>query len=119
MLNRAEVGRLGEKIAAEFLKNRGFKILARNWKTPRWGELDLVARDGETLVIVEVKTRSSDDFSQPFEAVNHFKLKSIVRAGQMFKLQNPQTPEALRVDVVSIVLKSDPEIKHFRSVYEE
>lgn len=119
MLNRAEIGRLGEEIAEKFLKKRSFRILARNWKTPRWGELDLVARDGEILVIVEVKTRSRDDFGQPFEAVNHFKLKSIVRAGQMFRLLNPRTPEALRVDVVSIVLNTPPEIEYFQNVYQE
>lgn len=119
MLNRAEVGRLGEEMAVGFLVKRGFKILFRNWKTPRWGEIDIVARDKEDLVFVEVKTRSNDYFGKPFEAVNYFKLKTLVRAAQFYREVSSQLPSALRIDVVSVVLSEPPLFEYFRSVYSE
>ena len=63
-----QVGSKGEDLAAEFLKDKGYRIIGRNYKTPI-GELDIIAKDGETLVFVEVKTRSSNAFGYPFEAV--------------------------------------------------
>ena len=52
------LGSYGENLARKFLEKKGFKLIEKNFKTPRWGEIDLVMRDGETLVFVEVKTRS-------------------------------------------------------------
>jgi len=119
MLNKAEVGRLGEEIAENYLKKEGFKILERNWKTLRWGEVDIVARDKNDLVFIEVKTRQDDFFGKPFEAVNYYKIRTLVRCAHHYKLLFPQTPKPMRIDVVSIVLKVPPEIEYFRSVYAE
>lgn len=114
-----DLGRQGEEIAADFLKAKGFKILHQNWKSQRWGEIDLVALEPPFLVFVEVKSRRSDSFGQPFEAVNYYKIKTLVRAAHNFKMLNPKTPELLRIDVVSVVLSQPPVIEYFQSIYSE
>ncbi|MDP1710497.1 MAG: YraN family protein, partial [candidate division WWE3 bacterium] len=68
-----EIGPRGEKIARRFLEDRGFRFIKRNFKTPRWGEIDLIMRDGDTIVVVEVKTRSESSaevFGGPLGAIN-------------------------------------------------
>src|ERR1700712_1799646 len=64
-----ERGTSGEKLARRFLRRNGFKILYRNFRGRSGGEIDIVCRDGDTLVFVEVKTRSREDFGRPFEAI--------------------------------------------------
>src|SRR5262249_20566256 len=74
-------GARGEDAACRFLRRNGYKILYRNFKDPRGGEIDLVCRDGEALVFVEVKTRSSDEFGRPMEAVDRQKQLRISKGG--------------------------------------
>lgn len=118
-MNKSEVGRKGEDLAGEFLKKRGFKILERNWKSQRWGELDLVARDKETLVFVEVKTRSLGSLGEPFEAVNYYKIKSVVRCARNYVLFKSQENHPLRFDVVSVILTDPPQIEYLPNIYQE
>lgn len=82
----SDLGEQGERLAEEFLQKRGFISIARRFKTPRWGEIDLVMRDGETTVFVEVKTRGSDSqlFGGPLGALNRRKLKALQRAAQYY-----------------------------------
>ncbi len=100
-LKKKNLGALGEKIATELLKKNKYKILARNFHT-RFGELDIVAVDGETLVFVEVKTRTSGQFGLPEEAISSWKLRSIEKAGQIFRVKNAKLPEWERIDVVAV-----------------
>lgn len=95
------VGGRGEDEACNFLKQQGYKIIARNFHN-RTGEIDIVAIDQNALVFVEVKTRFSHKYGLPEEAVTPQKIHSIIRTGQYFKLLNPQTPDLMRVDVVAI-----------------
>jgi len=74
-------GARGEDTACRFLRRNGYKILYRNFKDPRGGEIDLVCRDGEALVFVEVKTRRSDEFGRPMEAVDRQKQLRISKGG--------------------------------------
>jgi len=104
MTSNAEIGQLGENIAAKYLKRHGYKIIDRNFRSRRWGEIDIVATKDDTLVFVEVKARVGTKYGQPVEAVTPFKLRALKRAGQYYKLENPDLPDALRIDVVSIVL---------------
>lgn len=114
------VGKQGEEIAVNFLKKQGYKILFRNWRTPRWGEVDVVAIDKSDLVFAEVKTRTTLYSGEPLEAVNFYKLRTLKRAALFFKEQYPKTPAALRIDVVSVLLaKNPPIVEHFRSVYDD
>ena len=103
-MSNLSLGSLGEEIAEKHLKRCGYEIIERNFRSKRWGEIDLVAIEDETTVFVEVKTRLSTDYGEPQEAVTPRKLRALKRSGQYFKLQHPETPEALRIDVVAIIL---------------
>ncbi|MEZ5211847.1 MULTISPECIES: YraN family protein [unclassified Gordonia (in: high G+C Gram-positive bacteria)] len=106
---RGQVGRLGEDLAADHVAGLGWRILDRNWRT-RYGELDLIAADGTTLVIVEVKTRASRTFTDPVAAVTADKLRRMrLLARQWLAAQPPGAPwwEIIRFDVVSIQLDLD------------
>lgn len=101
------LGARGEKLAQRFLRRQGYKILYRNFRARRGGEVDLVCRDGKTLAFVEVKTRSREDFGRPFDAVNRAKQKLIAR-GALAWLDLLGNPDILwRFDVVEIVLADD------------
>ena len=73
------LGREGEDIAARHLRACGYKILRRNFRAPHGGEVDIVCRHGKELVFVEVKTRSSEEFGRPFDAVDQKKRRLIIR----------------------------------------
>lgn len=99
-------GFLGEQLAVDFLKKKGYKILLRNFKA-RYGEIDLIATFKHILVFVEVKTRWGIPYGRPEEAVTSWKLKSVVKTAEYFKLLNPELPETLQIDVVAVQLTSD------------
>ena len=99
-------GRAGEDAAIKLLQTRGYKIIARNFRS-KVGELDIVAIDGNTLVFVEVKTRWSKEYGVPEEAITSRKLSSIMRTGEYYKLMNPNTPDLMRVDAVAIEVEGD------------
>jgi putative endonuclease len=99
-----ERGALGEKLACRFLRREGFKVLYRNFRGRSGGEIDIICRDGDTLVFVEVKTRSREDFGRPFDAVNRDKQKRIAR-GALAWLRLLGDPDILfRFDVVEVIL---------------
>lgn len=103
------LGARGEKMAARFLRKNGFKILYRNFRTKRGGEIDLVCREGETLVFVEVKTRSSTKFGNPADAVNAEKQRLIERGAQAW-LRLLNYPEVIfRFDILEIVVSENGE----------
>jgi len=105
-LFKQEEGRIGEDLACEYLKKHGFKIIERNFRI-RGGEIDIVALDGNTLVFIEVKTRKSTEFGTPFEAITPWKIKSLIKTAQYYKIKHPRLPEALRIDAVGIILSND------------
>lgn len=100
-----DLGKVGEDLAVDFLKKNGYKILKRNFRS-KLGEIDIVALDPSTkppaLVFIEVKTRWTAEFGPPEEAVTPWKIKSIIKAGQYFKLLHPNLPGSLRLDAVVI-----------------
>lgn len=100
MQNR-QFGNLGESYAVRLLQKAGYKILDRNVRS-KAGEIDIVAVVADTLVFVEVKTRSSTVFGVPEEAVNQAKLNRIKRAGEYYFLTHKDLPKKQRVDVVAI-----------------
>ena len=99
-------GRLGESLAAEFLVKQRYVILAHNYRKP-YGEVDIIARDGKTLVFVEVKTRISSDFGSPFEAVDVRKQRRISRIAQEYLQSYDLVGAPARFDVIAIRLDSD------------
>ncbi len=98
-----KVGDAGEDLARDFLRKKGLKILEANYRT-RWGELDLVARDGETLVFVEVKTRTQKRFGNPLEAVTPDKQRRITRMARTYLLEKGLGDVSARFDVIGVDL---------------
>jgi putative endonuclease len=111
------LGAYGERIAARYLEERGMKVLERNWRC-RFGELDLVLRDGDEVVACEVKARRGTGFGHPLEAVGTTKLERIRQLALRWAEERGATVRALRVDVVGIVVPRSgrPEIEHLRGV---
>ena len=102
---------MGEKKACEYLKKLGFKIIDRNYRKG-YGEIDIVAieetkNDGKVLVFVEVKTRTSNQFGSPLEGITYWKLKSLIKMAQFYKLTHHNLPESLRIDAVSVTLNGN------------
>lgn len=104
-------GSKGEDTAVNYLKKKGYKILYRNYITPL-GEADIIAKDKDTIVFVEVKTRSSDAFGQPFEAVNHRKQEKLKKIA-LYYLKHNKIELPVRFDIVSVISRDEKtEINH-------
>ena len=102
-------GKEGERAAAELLKAQGYRILARNYRT-RWGEIDLIAEDGRTLVFVEVKARRDDRFGGPGAAITPAKQARIARLAQQYLAWRRLGDRLCRFDVV-MILGDDPKTR--------
>jgi putative endonuclease len=104
----------GENVAARFLRNKGYKIILRNFRS-ELGEIDIIARDGKVLVFVEVKTRSSDEVASPEAAVDEEKRRQVVRVAKQYLTRYGVPQPEHRFDVVGIVWPSGrkPQIEHF------
>jgi putative endonuclease len=100
-------GAQGEKLACRFLRKKGYKVLHRNFKGKRGGQIDIVCRDRDTLVFVEVKTRGSADYGRPATAVHHDQQRRI-SLGALTWLRMLDNPEmSFRFDVVEVMTLSD------------
>ena len=106
---KGRVGRIGEDLAVKFLRREGMKVLRRNFRGPKGGEVDVVCRDGDVLAFVEVKTRTSLDFGRPAVAVNKSKQRLITR-GAMAWMRMLEYPDInFRFDIVEVIA-SDGEV---------
>jgi putative endonuclease len=114
------LGERGEKLAAQYLRRQGFKILYRNFRGRTGGEIDLVCRDRDTLVFVEVKTRTREDFGRPLEAVNPKKERRI-SMGALAWLRLLGNPDIFfRFDVVEVIIAPSeaPKIELVRNAFQ-
>jgi putative endonuclease len=111
------LGKEGEELAVRFLKKQGFRIVGKNYRTP-FGEIDIIAEDGEVLVFIEVKTRSGDAFGSPFEAVDRKKRDKIRKVALCYMKKIRKEPQA-RFDVLSIDAEGgQKKIEHIRDAFE-
>lgn len=111
-----KIGFLAENLAVEALKNKGFEILERNFKD-RFGEIDIIAKDKEVLVFVEVKAKKGIEFGLPEEMINAYKLQKIRRMAEVY-MNGKSLP--CRIDVVTIILSETNELlnlNHYENVY--
>lgn len=112
------LGKTGEGLAEGFLKKNGYKILARNFKT-KIGEIDIIAIDKDTISFVEVKTRQTDRFGLPQEAISSFKQRQISKAALAYLKDNNLLNKKARFDVVSIILSQDsPRMDLIKNAFE-
>ncbi len=101
--SNTQTGREGEQLAHAYLQVRGYEIIEHNWRCPA-GEIDLVARDGVSWVFVEVKTRRSNKFGMPEEAITRAKQRRLLDCGLTYMAEHALDDAAWRIDVVSIML---------------
>ena len=111
------LGQWGEREAALHLKRKGWKILRKNFRAPGGGEVDLVCRDGETLVFAEVKTRRSEELGRPLDAVDQKKQK-LIRRGALHWLRLLEMPDlTFRFDVIEVLATDPVEIRVIESAF--
>jgi len=113
-----ELGRRGESIAADYLTSAGHRVIDRNWRCPA-GELDLVTIDGDRIVAVEVKTRTSLAFGHPFEAIDRKKLDRLYRLAWAWCKAHGRSAALIRVDAVAVIIGAvgdRPTIEHLEGV---
>lgn len=117
MRTKDELGRRGEALAAQYLEDAGLRVIDRNWRCTV-GEIDLVAVDGATLVVVEVKTRSSENFGHPLEAITPGKLERLYLLASRWARAHDLRFAGFRVDAIAIVDNgvAAPVIDHLRAV---
>jgi len=112
-------GASGEKLACRFLRRQGYKVLYRNFRGRSGGEIDIICRDQDTLVFIEVKTRSREDFGRPFEAIAKGQ-QDRISLGALAWLRMLDNPDILfRFDVVEVVMAKDfePRIELIRNAF--
>lgn len=116
MAKHNELGKKGEEIAIQYLTDKGYEILERNWRN-RHKEIDIIAKDGEELVIVEVKTRQSDDYGDPFISVSLQKQTRLIYAANAYIFSKNLDCDT-RFDIISIVFNNGhPEIEHIEDAF--
>jgi putative endonuclease len=129
-LSAANVGEIGEDLAARFLLKNGYRIVMANFKAPIGrnnrgaavtGEIDLIAFDKDVLCFVEVKTRSSDEFAAPLAAVDLRKQRQIIRTAKVYRKTFQLANISFRYDVIGIILRENarPEVQFFKNFWTE
>ena len=113
-MENKKIGNAGEDLACRYLEKRGYKILERNKHYSRFCEIDIIAEYKTTLVFVEVKTRTTNYFGTPFEAITKSKYENI-KKGIQFYLQEHKFQKH-RIDVIGITLKPELKIEHLKNV---
>lgn len=117
-LRNKNLGKLGEELATNYLKSLKFTIIERNFHR-RYSEIDIVAKEGETLVFVEVKTRIGNIYGLPEESITPWKLHSLIRSANYYLLLYPHSKLAKRIDVVTVLFSSEERVEkvnHYRNV---
>ena len=116
MAKHNELGKQGEEIAAQYLIEKGYEIVERNWRNSH-KEIDIIAKDGVELVIVEVKTRQSDDFGEPDIAVTRQKQSRLIYAANAYLFRHNLDIDT-RFDIISIVMKDgNPIVDHIEDAF--
>lgn len=110
-MRKQAVGRIGEDLAADFLERAGMVVLTRNFRCPQ-GEIDIIARDGDTIVFVEVKTRRTAALGSPLEAVTRDKLARLRRLSGIWLSRQPTYHRCTRIDALGIVMQPAPAYDH-------
>jgi len=105
-----DAGRRGEDLAHRFLRRNGYVIVARNYRLAGEAEADLIAWDGGTLAIVEVKSRESEEYGAPERAIDEKKRRNLLKVAREYSRKRGVAWEAVRIDVISVVLGDPPKL---------
>ena len=116
MTKNKEVGQKGEVLAQDYLKKLGYEIIEVNKRFSRFCEIDIIAKDKDTLVFVEVKTRSSDFCGSPFEAITKTKYENIKTGLFTYMQESTVKYKKFRIDAISVILKPELKINHLKNI---
>lgn len=107
---------IGEDIASKYLEKKGYRIIERNFRKG-YGEIDIITTKSNVLVFVEVKTRTSNKYGTPAEAITYPKLKSLIRTAEFYKTINPKLPDHMRIDAILVTLNNNSfELEHLENI---
>ena len=120
MQNKIELGKYGETIATQYLKQKNYKIITKNFRCKQ-GEIDIIAEEkkNKEIVFIEVKTRTNLTYGTPSEAVNNIKINHIYKTAQYYILKNKILNKSIRIDVIEIYIQKAQEkitINHLKSI---
>ncbi|MFC1712891.1 YraN family protein [Candidatus Poribacteria bacterium] len=118
--SRKEVGAKGEKLAAKFLKRKGYKIIQRNYNC-KLGEIDIIAEQDRTIIFVEVKTRRTQEFGPPQNAITAAKRSQISKVALFYIREKKLVDQSCRFDVIGITFSPEsrkPEIEHIENAFQ-
>ena len=116
MYLRHEIGKIGEDLATKYLENIGHSIIERNF-IAKQGEIDIIAKDKEELVFIEVKTRTNALYGQPVDAVNRIKQKHLVKTVNYYLYLRNLENKFIRLDVIEVYLKDNTyKINHIKQI---
>jgi putative endonuclease len=117
--NKRDIGKEGEDIAVKYLAEKGFDIVERNFHYSNIGEIDIVARDKNQLVFIEVKSRLNLEFGEPEYAITPKKIKQIKKIAELYLFDKEIEEVDCRFDVVAILLedKSNPKITYYENAF--
>lgn len=113
---KRDLGIKGENLAVGYLIKKGFKIIERNFRC-RMGEIDIIARDGNYLVFVEVRTRSRRAFGLALESISRAKISKLRQLAAFYLVRHPQERLFIRFDVVAVDWSADGEITHIENAF--
>lgn len=116
MISKSNLGAKGEEMAVFFLQEQGYEIVSRNWRHGR-SEIDIIAREAQTLVFVEVKTRQTTRFGLPEESISTSKMNAVTRAALEYLRHYPSPRIRFDVIAISLIPNSEPEIFHIRDAF--
>jgi putative endonuclease len=117
MSQKQFIGKYGEELASQYLQDRGYLILERNWRC-NLGEIDIVAKDKNRIVFVEVKTRSGIGYGHPFEAITANKVSRMRKLAAQWCSQHQQMGAKVRLDAIAILIHSGRvAVEHLKQVF--
>ena len=114
-MKRKELGDIGEKLAMEFLKKKGYRIRETNFRC-REGEIDIIAKKKDCLVFVEVRTKTTSDFGSPEESVTSAKKRKLIASALVYLNSHKDLPNIWRIDFVGIELDQDSKVRRIELI---
>lgn len=114
-MKRQTTGKLGEKIAADFLKKKGYEILEKNYRRSE-GEIDIITKQQDTLVFIEVRTRTSRRFGTPEESITNIKKERLRALAECYRQEHENLPKNWRIDVVAIEMGRGGKVKRIEII---
>ncbi len=114
-MERRYIGKTGESLAQDFLKKKGYRILETNFRC-RFGEIDIVAQQRDTLVFIEVRSKTSSDFGSPEESITYTKMEHLKSAANFYLQQKARSAASWRIDVIALELGANHELKRITQI---